>query len=250
MSRMQGRGRGRGGRNNSGRGNGRGYHQSFNSNNKKPKKKLEDCVFHLGTARQASDYDKCKAFIINYIREKFDGGLDMATALEELKNPIVEAWEPKATDYIAVEEDAEKKKQLDVILKAKYLRKLDIYERRKKEYHDNKTKAYGLIWGRCSPSMQSALESREDFERGIKNDPIGLLKAIKQHALNYREHRYEMSIIADALRTLLLSKRKEDEDLVAYTNRFRTAAEVLESHMGGPIILQNYVRNINIKLYK
>mmetsp|Transcript_31752 Transcript_31752/g.77092 ORF Transcript_31752/g.77092 Transcript_31752/m.77092 type:complete len:178 (+) Transcript_31752:487-1020(+) len=115
---------------------------------------------------------------------------------------------------------------------------------KKKEYHDNKTKAYGLIWGRCSPSMQSALESREDFERGIKNDPIGLLKAIKQHALNYREHRYEMSIIADALRTLLLSKQKEDEDIVAYTRRFRTAAEVLESHMGVPIILQNYVRNM------
>ena len=52
--------------------------------------------------------------------------------------------------------------------------------------------------------MQSTLESREDFSSNVKNNPIELLKAIKEHTLNYREHQCEMSIIADAWTTKLL----------------------------------------------
>ena len=107
-------------------GRGHGGHGSFkssssnNNNNNKPKTKLEDCVFHLGTSRQASDYDNSKDFIINHIKKEFDGGVDMATALNELKkNPKVETWEPNASDYISEEEDPEKKKQLDKILHSK-----------------------------------------------------------------------------------------------------------------------------------
>mmetsp|Transcript_2611 Transcript_2611/g.5649 ORF Transcript_2611/g.5649 Transcript_2611/m.5649 type:complete len:147 (-) Transcript_2611:876-1316(-) len=135
MSRtMQGRGRGCGGRNNSGRGNGRGYHRSFKSNNNKPvKTKLEDHVFHLGTARRASDYDSNKDFLINYIKQEFEyEGHDIAKALEDLKHPIVEGWEPQVDDYISTETDEEKKKDATALLMAKYKMKMDIYEKRKK----------------------------------------------------------------------------------------------------------------------
>mmetsp|Transcript_2611 Transcript_2611/g.5651 ORF Transcript_2611/g.5651 Transcript_2611/m.5651 type:complete len:100 (-) Transcript_2611:553-852(-) len=86
--------------------------------------------------------------------------------------------------------------------------------------------------------MKSQVESRDDFLTKIKDDPVELLKAIKQHALNYREHRCEMSIVSDAMETWLLSKQKEGENLNDCTKRYKTAVEVFESHLGGPIVLK------------
>ena len=50
-----------------------------------------------------------------------------------------------------------------------------------------------------------------------------------------------MSIILDVTRNLLNAKQKENESLQDYTKRFRVAQEVLESHIGGPIILTKIV---------
>jgi hypothetical protein len=70
--------------------------------------------------------------------------------------------------------------------------------RRKRSYDDNLFKAYALIWERCAKAMQNKITLRSDFEGSIYNDPIKLLNAVKEHALNYQETRYEMSIISDA----------------------------------------------------
>ena len=39
-----------------------------------------------------------------------------------------------------------------------------------------------------------------DHETNIYNIPIELLKAIKEHVLNYQESRYDMTIISDTFR--------------------------------------------------
>ena len=89
--------------------------------------------------------------------------------------------------------------------------------------------------------MQDKLRSRPDYEQTIYNNPIELLKAIKLHALSYQETRYEMSIMVDAVRTLIYTKQKEGESLQDYTRKFKTARDILESHIGGPIIFTKYV---------
>jgi hypothetical protein len=55
-------------------------------------------------------------------------------------------------------------------------------------YKSNKTKAYSLFMGRCSKAMKSKIELRSDFADKIKDNPIELVKAIKEHALNYQKH--------------------------------------------------------------
>ena len=57
--------------------------------------------------------------------------------------------------------------------------------------------------------MQNKITGRRDFEEKIFNDPINLLKAIKEHSLNYQESRYKMSIILDSLRTFLNTRQRE-----------------------------------------
>ena len=53
-----------------------------------------------------------------------------------------------------------------------------------------------------------------------------------------------MLVILDAMRTLLNTKQKDIETLQDYTKRFKIAREVLESHIGGPIILTKIVKTI------
>ena len=53
-----------------------------------------------------------------------------------------------------------------------------------------------------------------------------------------------MSVILDAMRTLLNTKQKDGETLQDYTKRFRIAREVMESHIGGPIVLKKIVKTI------
>ena len=169
---------------------------------------------------------------------------DITDALQNLEHPDTNLWEPNIKDFMSTETDKEKKKMESEMLKLKFNKKYDTYEKRLVAYNENKRKAYGVFWARCSSQMKAQIESREDFETKIEKDPVELIKAIKQHALNYKEHRYEMSIISDAMKTWLLSKQKEGEHLNDYTKRYRTAVEVFESHLGGPIILQNYVKGM------
>jgi hypothetical protein len=85
--------------------------------------------------------------------------------------------------------------------------------------------------------MQNTIVSRSDYDSVVYDDPIALLRAIKEHPLNYQETRYEMSIILDAFRSVFTAKQKEGESLQDYTRQFKTLTEILESHLGGPIIL-------------
>jgi hypothetical protein len=105
------------------------------------------------------------------------------------------------------------------------------YRTRMKIYDNNLTKAYALIWERCTKGMKHKME----ITKIIENNPIELLKAIRERSQNYQEHRYSMSIVLDSLRGLLLATKQK-------TKRFRIAREVLESHMGGPIVIDKIAK--------
>jgi hypothetical protein len=92
--------------------------------------------------------------------------------------------------------------------------------------------------------MQNKIEARPYFKSDISDNPFNLLKAIKEHSTSYQENCYNMSVILDAMKTLLNRKHKEGETLQDYTKRFRIAREVLESHIGEPIILTKIVKTI------
>lgn len=51
--------------------------------------------------------------------------------------------------------------------------------------------------------MKSKIEARTDYKKEVYNDPIKLIKAIKEYALNYEENQYEMSTILDGIMTFL-----------------------------------------------
>ena len=125
-----------------------------------------------------------------------------------------------------------------------YKAELDQSMKRIRTYKENTFKAFALFWERCNKAMQNKIASRTDYNSSVFNDPIALLQAIKEHSLNYEISRYEMSIISDAFRSAFSSKQKEAESLQDYTRCFKTSMEILESHLGGPVILDKYVRTM------
>ena len=83
--------------------------------------------------------------------------------------------------------------------------------------------------------------SKENFNDSIKGDPIELLKAIREHCLNYQETKYDMGVLTESMRTLCMTKQKEHESLVDYTKRFKVASDIFTSHIGGPIYFSKIV---------
>jgi hypothetical protein len=47
------------------------------------------------------------------------------------------------------------------------------------------SKAYAFLWEQCSKAMQNKIKAHSSGDM-IKNHPINLLLAIKEHALNFQ----------------------------------------------------------------
>jgi hypothetical protein len=116
-----------------------------------------------------------------------------------------DTWKPTLRTSASAEEAIEvrENKQFGMEYKAE----LDEAMKRKRTYENNMFKAYALLWERCAKAMQDKIASRSYYNNIVYNDPIALLCAIKEHSLDYRDTRYEMSIISDEFRSLHCTMR-------------------------------------------
>ena len=92
--------------------------------------------------------------------------------------------------------------------------------------------------------MQNKIQTRSDYESAIFDDPIELLRAIEQHALNFDETQYSMWIIANSVRAFFTTVQKGNESLTEYIRRFRTSRDIMESHLGEPLSLKKVVKGM------
>ena len=106
------------------------------------------------------------------------------------------------------------------------------------KYKQNLFKAYAFLWGNCTISIQQKLAGIKDFEKYIYNDQIKLLITIKEFSLNFQESRYKMSIVTKVIRAFIKNKQLEAESLQDYTRRHKISKVIMESHLGGPLILK------------
>ena len=205
----------------------------------KPKKGINDYQFYIGTNKQAAEFEIAAEFIINYIKRTFERGNDIAETLRTLTKQDTHEWMPKLKMSKAEDEETRRTENRQHELEYKAL--LDEAIKRKETYNQNLYKAYAFLWEKCSRAMQNKITGRHDFDKKNFNNPINLITAIKEHSLNFQESRYEMAIITDSIRTFLNTKQKESKSLQDYTRRFKTGKEIMESHIGGPIILSKYI---------
>ena len=209
--------------------------KNFRKSNK-PKNSISDHQFYIGTNSQAAEFEIAAEFIINFIKRTFDRGNDIAETLRTLTIQETDNWMPKLKSSTSQDENIAKVENRQYEFEYKAL--LDEAIKRKEKYNQNLYKAYAFLWEKCTRAMQNKITGRNDFEQKIFNNPINLLIAIKEHSLNYQESRYKMGIITDAINSFFGTKQKNNETLQDYTRRFKTAKEIMESHVGGPLVLE------------
>jgi hypothetical protein len=173
-----------------------------NSTKTEPQKKtLADYQYVVSDSKNSGDdFNETTRYLLSHIGTTFTHGDVIQQALEDRKDFDFDSIIPIKKISTAIDPDKKKleDESFDAIFKAKILqhaKKEDIYD-------SNMGKAYGLLWKQCNREMQNKIEGRSDYESKIRKNAINLLNAIEEHSLNYEETRYDMSIVADAIRTL------------------------------------------------
>ena len=105
--------------------------------------------------------------------------------------------------------DPDEKEIEEQYMMSEYRALLGDWIKMRREYFTNMPKAYAVLWTQCSMQMKSKIEAMADFESTIRNNPISLLIAIQQHALDFQENRYDMEIISAAFANSSLSSRRK-----------------------------------------
>ena len=172
------------------------------------------------------------AYLINHVQKTFDLPEVIGDTLRNEELGDTDKWKPELEVSTNTDDNntATENKMFELEYKIEYTKWLNNTE----IYKTNLIKAYAFLWEHCSKGMQNKIESRSDYTE-IVNNPVKLLKAIKEHALNYQKHRYDMSIIADAVMCFMMTKQQENESLSDYTKLFHVSMEVMEPHIGDKI---------------
>ena len=101
--------------------------KSNNTESKRKKKTLEDHIFYVGRAQDASDYVTNAKFIIRHIQTTYEKGADITTALKEEKHFDFSTVEPRLKMSTAdqtqeqtkyMQETAENMKQYEIKMKS------------------------------------------------------------------------------------------------------------------------------------
>ena len=122
-----------------------------------------------------------------------------------------------------------------------------MYVSRRERYMENKDKLYSVIWGQCSDTIQSKLQSKSTFnDIDESRDCIMLLKEIKGIMYNFESQQYPVMSMDQTSVKYFTTRQGKFETLTEYYKRFKTNIEILE-HYGANIW---YHPSLILKEYK
>ena len=230
MGRRQSRGRGNG---KGGRGN---FPSKLVSSKGSRRKTLEDYHYDIGSSKNASEYVSTTKFLISRIATTFIEADDIVQALEQGEHfdhddPAVKPSLGVSLISGTTPDEIAKRDKENEEFKLIFAEEGKAHVARQSQYRQNRPKAAALIMGRCTDRLKTKLQQRSDWDK-IEKDPVLLLAAIKEHAMNYEATQYRMKTITDALKNMVNLKQNADESLTDYLKRSKAATDVLYSHVG------------------
>ena len=202
---------------------------------KEARKGLSDYIFTVGGAKQATNFTLVEQFIINHIRKTYQGGDDLGNALENRQETDFLAMRPILAAPTALPDNRAEFACQTRENELYYEAQVKEFVSRVNRYEDNKGRAFALIFSQCDKTLQNKILSLADYEAAVKGNPIEMLVRIQQLSIQFQEKKYGTAVVVDAMKNLLNLKQTEDEDLVDYTRRFKSARDILESQWGSKI---------------
>ena len=115
-----------------------------------------------------------------------------------------------------------------------FCEELWIFNEEKKQLEDDMQKAHMLIIESCcSHSMKTQVEEKDYFDTKVQDEPIELLKRIKEHMCAPTQSKCECDGPHKTMKRFAVdTKQQEEEDLMVHTKRFKQAKDTFEQSVG------------------
>jgi hypothetical protein len=81
-------------------------------------------------------------------------------------------------------------------------------------------------------AIKARIEAEADFDRTIKDNLVELFKRIRDLSHETDEIRYPFLAVIETISRMLNLRQREDEDLIAYTTRFKTQRDIMREQIG------------------
>jgi hypothetical protein len=228
-ARGQGRGNHRGGRGRLGRGNhsSRGRGRSgvamtkaacvFKGNTDGMEENVFQC---FGESTDKQQFLKTVGVLSEHINKTFQYPQDVASVCKSFK--LTTLVQPK---------DLSEEECKSMGKKLIWETKIKTYIKRVDEMVSNTRAIYAIVWGQCSPMMQSKLESLDSFsDKSEACDCIWLLKEIQGITHKFEGTRNVFISLHDAWSNYYSYKQQSDQSLHAYLKDFQSLVQVLEHY--------------------
>ena len=256
-------------RNKSKSGNQSGYKNNNGRGQQNKIKRRGECaelgenVYFIADARQADNYVKVTEAILNYIQRTYTHGSDTKKALEDGQAFDFDSIKPTTQlvssssssgsgsstpspaagtsplvggTRFAIPTVTTAMSEVDkMIIQAEVKQ----FVEHKAKYVDNMNKAYALILGQCTLGLKGKLEGRKDWAN--IDDPIKLLRAIKELTHNYQDSKYPIASIYKSIKTFINIKQDEKESAADFVKRFRNARDIMEAQHG-KLSMKKYIQ--------
>ena len=197
---------------------------------------------HYPGKPQKITYDTLKDHIIIQIQKTFKNGQDIADLLRTETDKIPGTVPTRNTVTFTADEAKDDQARLNKQIEQggydlEYKEALRAYNMRKEIYEDNKSKAYAYIFTYCNRTMQNRIKESPDFETNIRNDPIALLREIKEKMYDPARAKYEYVSLTESFARIISDTKQEDkESLIDYTKRFKQSKDILKTTIGEDIL--------------
>ena len=179
-------------------------------------------IFDLVGARSADLSIKSKKALANYIGQTYQHSGDIRRAIETLTLPIILTPTAPVGDPIPP------------LIAAIFGEQVKEYVKQNSRLHENIKRLWALVWGQCSDTIWTRLQSLETYEdMRAASDGLQLLIAIKDLMFNIQEQKYvPLSIHLAKRQFFLLSQGRNT--IGEYYEQFKNQTDIL-SHIGAGI---------------
>jgi hypothetical protein len=166
-------------------------------------------------------YMKTVGVLAEHINKTFSYPQDVASICKSFK--IVSLVQPANLTKEAYEQDMGARMIWETSMKT-YMKRKDLMD-------SNAIAIYAIVWGQCSPMMQSKLESLEGFEsKSTSCDCIWLLKEIQGITHRFEGTRNVFISLNDAWSDFYAYKQGQHQQLYDYLKEFQSLVQVLEHY--------------------
>ncbi len=175
--------------------------------------------------------------IKHYIGTTFNYPKDMDPVINEIENPMttLATLLPKIANIyneFGIDEataDAETKESIATMFKEE----MKQFVSRKIKLKDNMDKLYEVVWGQCSPALQSDMKGTKDFKTKEKErDVVWLLASLKKAASGVSRTSNTYYSMHKCLKSFYSLRQGDRESVESYLQRFESVVQTLKMEKG------------------